>query len=120
MRLTDLSFEDWLDHAFGHEVRLQASPWCFDPDADWWDPPPGVALAYLTTLFEDPEPALQWFADRQIAQGLTYLLNTSASGDNGWFYATSVPVASRLRCIAAVGTLFAKLFAPDARRTCRT
>ena len=112
MRLTDLSFEAWLEHAFGHEVRLQASPWCFDPDSDWWDPTPDQAVAYLTRLFEEPEPALRWFADGQIAQGLTYLVGTSASGDNGWFYATSVPVEQRLRCVEAVGTFFAELFAP--------
>jgi hypothetical protein len=112
MRLTDLSFEAWLEHAFGHEVRLQASPWYFDPDSDWWDPTPDQAVAYLTRLFEEPEPALRWFADRQIAQGLTYLVSTSASGDNRWFCATSVPVEHRLRAIEAVGTFFAELFAP--------
>ena len=111
MRLTDLSFEAWLEHAFGHAVRLQASPWCFDPDSDWWDPTPDQAVAYLTRLFEEPEPALRWFADGQLAQGLTYLVGTSASGDNGWFYATSVAVEQRLRCVEAVGTFFAKLFA---------
>jgi hypothetical protein len=62
MRLTDLSFEGWLEHAFGHEVRFQANPWFFDPDSDGWAPEPGTALAYLTRLFEDPEPALRWFA----------------------------------------------------------
>ena len=121
-RLTDLSFEDWLDHAFGHEVRLQASPWYFDPDADWWDPPPGVALAYFTTLFEDPEPAFQWFADSQIAQGLTYLLSTSASGDNGWFRATLVPAVSaaplrrghcHILCPTVRATLHAAPLAPQ-------
>jgi hypothetical protein len=112
MRLTDLSFEGWLEHAFGHEVRFHASPWYFDPDCDGWAPEPATALAYLTRLFEDPEPALRWFADSQIAQGLTYLLCTSASGDNGWFYATEVPLAQRLRCVDAIGTFFARLFAP--------
>ena len=111
MRLMDLSFADWLEHDFGHEVRLQVSPWYFDDDADWWGPSPAIALAHLTRLFEEPESALQWFADSQIAQGLIYLLSTSASGDNGWFYATSVPIGQRLRCIEAVGTFFARLFA---------
>jgi hypothetical protein len=112
MRLTDLSFEDWLEHAFGHEVRFQRSPWFFDPDGDWWDPAPGEAVAYLTRLFEAPEPALRWFSDGQIAQGLTYLVDTSASGDNGWLSATSVPIEHRLRCVEAVGAFFARLFAP--------
>ncbi|HEX6014034.1 MAG TPA: hypothetical protein VFY87_20010 [Geminicoccaceae bacterium] len=112
MRLTGLSFERWLEHVFGHEVRFQRSPWFFDPDSDWWDPTPDEAVCYLTRLFDDPEPALRWFTDSQIAQGMTYLVDTSASGDNGWLYATSVPIEHRLRCVTAIGTLFAKLFAP--------
>ena len=112
MRLTELSFEDWLEHAFGHEVRFQQPAWFFDPDSDWWDPGPVEAVAYLTRLFEEPEPALRWFSDGQIAQGLTYLVSTSASGDNGWLYAPTVPVDDRRRCVEAVGSFFAQLFAP--------
>jgi hypothetical protein len=51
--------------------------------AIWWDPEPAVAVAYLTRLFECPEPALRWYSDSQIAQGLTYLVSTSATRDNG-------------------------------------
>ena len=81
MRLQQLTFDDWLEHSFGREVRFQQAPWYFDPEHDWWDPPPMEAVSYFTRLFEDPGPALQGFADSQIAQGLTYLVNTSASGD---------------------------------------
>lgn len=112
MRLTDLDFEDWLEHAFGREVRIQQAPWFFDPDHDFWDPKPVVAVAYLTQLFECPEPVLQAFADRQIAQGLTYLVSTSASGDNGWLYSTEVPIEDRIRCVEAIASLFALLFKP--------
>ncbi len=112
MGLTDLSYDAWLEHVFGHEVRYQQPAWFFDADADWWAPAPGDAVAYLTRLFEDPEPALRYFADSQIAQGLTYLVNTSATGDDGWLADTSVPPERRLRCVQAVHTLFAKLFAP--------
>ena len=27
MRLTHLSYEDWLEHAFGREVRIQQAAW---------------------------------------------------------------------------------------------
>ena len=112
MRLTDRTYEDWLEHTFGHEVRIQQAAWFFDQDRDWWDPEPAVALAYLTQLFEDPEPSLRWYSDSQIAQGLTYLVNTSASGDNGWFCSTAVPIEARVRCVEAVASLFAQLFVP--------
>jgi hypothetical protein len=35
VRLTDLSYEDWLEHAFGREVRIQQAAWFFDHDRDW-------------------------------------------------------------------------------------
>ena len=59
-----------------------------------------------------PSGPLYWFSDDQIAQGLTYLVGTSASGDNGWLSAIEVPVEARLRCVEAIGKLFDRLFAP--------
>jgi hypothetical protein len=112
MRLSDLTFHEWLEHAFGREVRFHQTPWYFDPDHDWWDPTPAQAITYLTRLFENPEPALDGFADRQIAQGLTYLVNTMASGDSGWFYTAKVPVRDRVRCVEAIAPFFERLFRP--------
>src|SRR3954462_7361756 len=112
MRLTNLSFQEWIEHAFSREVRIQQAAWYFDPNHDWWDPKPVEAVAYLTRLFEDPERSLCWFSDDQIAQGLTYLVGTSASGDNGWLSAIEVPVEARVRCVEAIGKLFVRLFAP--------
>ena len=112
MRLQALSFEDWIEHAFGHEVPFQRQQWFFDINSDFWDPEPEQAVAYLTRLFEDPEAPLYWFTDAQIAQGLTYLVSTSASGDNGWLCATEVPIAERIRCVNSIVSLFAKLFMP--------
>jgi len=112
MRLNELAYEDWLEHAFGREVRILQAPWYFDPDHDWWDPAPAQAIAYLTRLFENPTPALEAFADRQIAQGLTYLVNTMASGDNGWFYSVDVPVGERIRAVEAIVPFFDGLFRP--------
>jgi hypothetical protein len=98
----DLTYHDWLEHAFGHEVRFQQAAWFFDHDRDLWDPEPAVALAYLTRLFEAAEPLIFAYSDSQIPQGLIYLVNTSASGDNGWFYATAAPIEDRVRCVEAV------------------
>lgn len=55
---------------------------------------------------------MRWFSDSQIAQGLTYLVSISASGDNGWFYSAEVPVGDRARCVEAVVSLFAQIFRP--------
>ena len=110
--LTDLNFEDWLEHAFGQEVRFQRPPWFFDSDADWWDPAPRIAIEFLTRLFRSPAILTEQFSDGQIAQGLTYLLNTGAVGDNGWFYNSGVPACDRKVCIAATFNLFSDIFAP--------
>lgn len=110
--LTSLSFEEWIEHAFSHEVRLHGPEWFFDIDAPYWEPTPDVAVKYLTRLFSDPEPALRFFSDAQIAQGLTYLVSTSATGDLGWLSSRTVASAERLRCIEAVGTFFSRMFAP--------
>ncbi|MGY4286180.1 hypothetical protein ACVWXO_005400 [Bradyrhizobium sp. LM2.7] len=112
MRLQELTFEEWLEHAFGRAVRFQQAPWYFDPGHDWWDPPPAQAIPYLTRLFENPEPALEGFADYQIAQGLTYLVNTMASGDGGWFCSTEVPVKERILSIESIGPFFERLLKP--------
>jgi hypothetical protein len=112
MRLTKPSFEEWVEHAFSRKVDIQQAARYFDPDHDWWDPKPVEAVAYLTRLFEDAERTLYWFSDDQIAQGLTYLVGTSASGDNGWVSAIEVPVEARTRCLESVGKLFDRLFAP--------
>jgi hypothetical protein len=54
MRLTNLSFEEWIEHSFSREVHSQQAAWYFDPAHDWWDPKPVEAVAYLITrLFED-------------------------------------------------------------------
>jgi len=111
-RLTDLGFEQWIEHAFGPALRHGRNPWFFDADADWWDPEPTIAVEYLTRLFADADALLQWFSDAQIAQGLTYLVDTSATGDSGWLYSRAVPAARRRACIEATVELFARLFAP--------
>jgi len=91
MLLTNLSFEEWIEHAFSREVHIQQTARYFDPNHDLWDPKPVEAVAYLTRLFEDPERTLCWFSDDQIAQGLRYLVGTSGSGENGWLSAMGSP-----------------------------
>lgn len=108
----DLTFEDWLEHAFGREIRFQRLPWFLDSDALWWNPKPQTAIAFLTRLFHSPAMLTERFSDAQIAQGLTYLLDTGAVGDNGWFYSSEVPAAARKACIAATFNLFSEIFQP--------
>ena len=107
MRLTDLSFDAWLEHTFGRAVRSDCFPF-FDDREEFWDPQPTTGVEYLTRLFENPASALRNFGDRQIGSSLWML----ASEDAHCIYSRDVPVAARERCIAAIATLFADLFDP--------
>ena len=110
-RLTTLSYDDWIEHVFSHEVRSGRNPWYFDIDHDWWSPTPAEFVGNLTRLFESPEPLVEMFADSQIAQGLNYLVDTSATGDDGHLANPAVPIAERLRFIRSIEILFVRLFA---------
>jgi hypothetical protein len=109
--VANLSYDAWIEHAFGHEVRFGRNPWYFDEDPDWWDPDPATAVDYLTRLFIETGRSLPFFSDAQIAQGFTYLLSISASGDRGWLYSRAMPTEARLQCIRSTYCVFADLFA---------
>lgn len=114
-RLTDLSYEDWIEHVFSHEVRKYQAQWYFDADADWWDGPAALTISHMTRFFADPEPPLTYFADSQIAQGLNYLIDSGASGQLLALSEVSVPLEARLACVRAIENLFVKLFAARCR-----
>ena len=111
-RLTELSFEDWIEHVFSHEVPKYQAQWYFDADADWWDGPPALTISYITRLFSDPDPPLAYFADSQIAQGLTYIIDNGAGDQMSALSQVSVPLGDRLACVESISDLFAKLFGP--------
>ncbi len=112
MKLTELSFDAWIEHAFGREVRIGRNAWFFDDDCDWWDPPAAIAVDYIARLFADPQKPLSWFAEAQIAQGLTYLFSISATGGKDWLSDRTTAFDRRLACVRAIFTLFERLFAP--------
>lgn len=107
-RLTDLSFEDWLEHVFGHEVPFNGQPWYFEPDCDWWDTKASQAVSYVTRLFHQPERLLESFADSQIAQGLWYLLNDVDGGMR--LTDGSVALAIRTEAVRAMTAVFERIF----------
>ena len=101
-RLTELSFEDWIEHVFSHEVPTYHAAWYFDVEADWWDGPPALTISYITRLFSDPDPPLTYFADSQIAQGLTYLIDSGAGDQMSALSQVSVPLEVRITCVESI------------------
>jgi hypothetical protein len=111
-RLADLAFEPWVEHVFSHTVSYQGAAWYFDVDADIWDGPSALTVRHLTRLFDDPEAALEYFSDAQIAQGLYYLIDSGAGGLVLSLLDEAVPLPARQECLGAIPRLFERLLEP--------
>jgi hypothetical protein len=69
-----------------------------------------LTVAFLTRVFEESDALLTSFSDKQVAQGLAYLVGQ----DSGYLFEiqkTIVPLPDRLRCIESMVTLFKQCFA---------
>ncbi len=107
-----LTYTDWLTHVFDHPVADPA--WYFSTETGHWDETadPRLTLRYVTRLFSEPEAALEPYDDARIAQGLYYLIDTGASCHVLTLFDRRAPLPERVGCLAAMATLFERLFAP--------
>jgi hypothetical protein len=106
--LTDLDFEQWVQHVFSHPVG--DSPWYFDTDAELWDGEPLLTVQHLTRLFESPERLLKEYSAEQLERGVWYL----ACGGQEFTHALldiSVPWAVRQRGLQSIQTFYREFFA---------
>jgi hypothetical protein len=110
-QLTDLSFEEWLDHIFDHPVT--DPKWYTAYDRDYWDvrKQPLVTFDYFTKAFENPLAACSRYSDEQVNQGLWYMLDHDFQSLL-WAENSSVPIANRQRVIKAMYVVFEQLFLP--------
>ena len=109
IRLTSLSFDDWVKHVFDHEVR--DPQWYFDLEAPIWSAPASLSIEHMTRLFLDPMPALAGFDDGQLNQGFWYLVSNGGSDHMFALTDASVALEARLGCLESFVTLFERLFA---------
>jgi hypothetical protein len=58
VRLTDLGYEDWLEHAVGREVRIQRAAWFFDHDCDLVGPGTGCCGGLSDAIVRMPGAGL--------------------------------------------------------------
>jgi hypothetical protein len=103
------AFDEWLRQVFDHPVADPAWRWGVATDTP--EPAPRDCVAYLTRLFEEPEPALAPYSDAQINQGLWYLVDPSCSNYAFSLVEPEVPWPQRRRGLRAMATLFERLFA---------
>ncbi|MEO6256021.1 MAG: hypothetical protein ABIO69_04360 [Sphingomicrobium sp.] len=111
--LTNLTFEQWIAHAFDHPVVSGQPEWYWDDDLDFWAAEPRQATDYLTRLFTGGDELLRPFSNDQIAHGLNYLVNTSVGMHpdlSNW----SVPATERAALWDAVFRLFRDVLRPRA------
>jgi hypothetical protein len=108
-RLTNLSFEEWVDYVFDRPVQAGEKAWYWQ-DYDWFDPEPQQAVAYLTQLFEQSGNLLEYFTDGEIGQGLWYLIDNGIGAHCRFLIDGSVPIEARVACIGAMQALYAQLF----------
>jgi hypothetical protein len=104
-----MTFEEWTAYVFDHPVTDPA--WHWDINAEHWNGPAATIVAYLTQTFERADSVLLPFSDAQVYQGLNYLVSASCSSYMFALREEAVPLASRLRGIQAMVTLFETCFA---------
>lgn len=112
-KLTDLTFEQWIAHAFDHAVPSGLPEWYWDDDLDFWPAEPSQATEYLARLFTSGADLLRPFSNDQIAQGLDYLVNTSV-GMHPDLSNRSVPAAARAALWDSVFLFFRDVLRPRA------
>ena len=100
--------EDWVTLVFDHEVT--SPEWYWDDDDEAWNLPAQTLIQYLTRLFQEPLPILHRYSDAQLNQGFWFLVGSGSDRMHALFDAR-VPIANRVDCVKAIGTLFEKLFA---------
>jgi hypothetical protein len=107
---TDLPFDAWIRYLFDHPATDPAWP-DTAADADPVELAPRQVVAHAARLFREAEETLAPYAEAQVNQGLSFLIEESGSplyalGD------TRVPLAERLHCIYSIANLFEAYLAP--------
>jgi hypothetical protein len=110
----DMTYKEWTDFIFDHPAEADGWWWKEPEDdrMDFEDLFPQLALEYMTRLFEHPASLIDRFSHVQIDRGLAFLVSNSCS--NYMFVITDadLPLADRVRCIAAMFPLYRDLMAP--------
>jgi hypothetical protein len=106
--LTDLDFEQWVQHLFCHPVVEPT--WYLEAWAELWEGEPLLTVQYVTRLFESPERLLKDYSREQLEQGLWYL-----AGEGQAFMQalldSEVAWAIRKRGLQSIHTFYEKFFA---------
>jgi hypothetical protein len=117
--LTDLTFDEWVNHVFDHPVDHLMPEWYRDIDGDYWhaQQKPNETVAYITWAFEQIEDIAKPYTDAQLNQGLWYIASNGLSDYMFALMDGRVPLEHRLSCVRSFYSLYANLFAPRCSKT---
>lgn len=106
--MAEISFEDWVKGRFDHPAGLE--PWYYDHHACPADPSAEVSLKYLSRLFSESGELLKKYSDRQVNEGLWYLLSPASSNEALSLIDTALPLSERVKGVASIYRLYADCF----------
>ena len=102
-RLTDASFEEWIEFVF---ARLVTEPaWYWEDDADEWQGTPERTAELLAETFERSGEVLEPFDDAQVNQGL-WMLAGESHGFARCVSDAAVPWLKRAAVLEGIFTLY--------------
>lgn len=113
MDLRSATYDQFVSLVFDHDPEDEVA------DKWYWKNPTDVqieprrAVEYLTNVFLGGQDLLASYTDRQITEGLGYLLGAGASEFRDQLWNADVPWQERQRCIAAIPKIYADVLERD-------
>jgi hypothetical protein len=104
-------YQDWLKHAFDHEVTDKISQWYFAEDAPLFETTDNEMTELISQTFLNVGKDLTKYLDEQIDQGIWYLADTSGSDFMSALASSEVPLPKRLEAIGSIYYLYSDCFA---------
>ena len=109
-RIVEASFEEWLTYIFDRPECEYGEHWSFGDVGPDWKVPAALSSEFISRTYEEPQRWISRFSPGQIAAGLEFTWNTSASGVSFTILHESVPWPLRQRAIQALVSLYEQCF----------
>jgi len=109
-KLTNLTFEEWLDYVFDHPVDDLNNAWYWDLDRDWWEEDSAEMLEFMSRAFEHAADVFQPYSDSQLNQGLWFLASNACSSHMFALMNENFAWSARQRCILSIHQLYEQCF----------
>lgn len=98
--MNEAAFEVWIKGIFDHAEGAEA--WYYDYKAQPPEPAPGTGVEFLRRLFTECGTLLAGYSNRQLKDGLWYLLDSSNSNAVWSLIDPDVPLAERVKTVEAI------------------